>query len=82
MIQNYTKFQLRPNQPKLNHLQKTRIHITGCDGEEAGEFDDDAAGTLDAEDGSFDAFERAVDDADALAFLEFGCDILKIENVV
>lgn len=66
----------------LNDLQRTRVDEIGSDGKEAGKFDYYTAGTPDAEDGTFDALERAVDDADLLSFAELVCDVLEIEGVV
>lgn len=76
------KFYETQKRMNLNDLQGTRIDIVGGYSQQSGEFDHDAAGALDAQDGAFDSLERAVDDADLLSFAELVGYVLEVEGIV
>ena len=77
-----TKYSGNGLQMNLDDLQRARVDEIGSNSQKSGEFDHDAAGTPDAQDGAFDTLERAFYDTDLLSFAELVCDVLEIEGVV
>lgn len=58
------------------------MEVVCCYCQEAGEFDEDAAVLLDADDFAFDTFEGAIDDFDGLTFTELLRDLGEVDDVL
>lgn len=66
----------------IDRLDESRIDIICRNCQETRQFDNDAAGTLDAHDCAFDSLERSFGNEDFLAFVELGCDVFEIEGFI
>ena len=66
----------------IDRLDESRIDIICRNCQETRQFDNDTTGTLDTHDRAFDSLERAFGNADFLAFVELGCDVLEVEGFV